>query len=293
MLRKNYLAPIDNYTNLAFRLLVQKHGAKAAMVPLVSASALSKSSQYLNHLELSENEKHLGVQLVGIVPDDFKKAAIVIAKNFPFVKWIDINAGCPSPRTFGSGCGSALLEKPALLRKIVGAAKEAGLPVSVKMRLAKTMEKTLTAVAATQNADFLIVHGRTPNQFYSGKADWEAIKKINENSGIPVIGNGDIRTIAQGEALVKNNFCDSFMIGRAALSNPLVFEGKEAATLKEKKRIFCEYLKIVDKYSERRLADLRLKCFEFFKNLPGSASLRGSLSEAKTTDELLEKIEKF
>ncbi|MFA5077428.1 MAG: tRNA-dihydrouridine synthase family protein [Candidatus Micrarchaeia archaeon] len=293
MLGKNFLAPIDNYTNLPFRLLMQKHGAKATVVPLVSASALSRSSQYANSLELSEKERYLGVQLVGSIPADFENAAKEIVKKFRFVKWIDINSGCPSPKTFGSGCGSALLEKPALLKKILAAVMKAGLPVSVKMRLAQNMEKTLAAVSAVQNADFLIVHGRTPQQLYSGKADWEAIKSIKENSKIPVIGNGDICTLAQGKSLVREGFCDSFMIGRAALSNPLVFEGKEPGGAEVKKRIFREYLHIVDKYSGRRLSDLRLKAFEFFRGCPGSSGLRRALSECKSAEELEEMVSSF
>lgn len=292
MIREHYLAPIHEYTNLPFRMLAQKHGAKAAMVPLVSVTALARGRARLERLglELHMDEKCLGVQFMGSVPEEFTLSAKVIADNFPCVKWLDVNAGCPSRNAMGTGGGAALLGKPKKITGIISALRKSGFPISVKMRLAPTMEKSLEFAKAAQGADFLIVHGRTAKQYYSGAADWDAIKRIREVSRIPVCGNGDIRSLGQGRRLAREGFCDSFMIGRAALSNPLVFSGREPKTKGEKKRIFAEYLSLAEKYSEPGLFDCRLKAFELFKCLPNIAQFRNEISRTKSLEELAGKI---
>ncbi len=294
-LKPHYLAPLHEYTNLPFRLIAQKHGAKATIVPLVSVTALSKSHQRLERLkkEMHKDEKFLGVQLIGAIPEEFTTSAKIISDNFPYVKWLDVNAGCPSRNAFGTGGGAALLSKPGTVREIVSALRKSDYPISVKMRLAPTMEGTLELARAAQEADFLTVHGRTAKQYYSGHADWNAIKAVKEISKIPVVGNGDVRSLEQGKKLVKEKFCDSFMIGRAAISNPLVFEGKEADTKEKKKKVFSEYIKFAGKYGEPELFDCRLKAFELFRSLPNIAQFRGEIAKTKTLEELVGKIKDF
>ena len=292
-LRGNYLAPIENYTTLPFRLLAQKHGAKATMAPLVSATAIARNPDYLRQLDIREDEKFLGVQLVGSIPADFSTAAKALVREFPFIKWLDINAGCPSGKTVGSGCGAALLDRPGKAMRIVSETAKAGLPVSVKMRLADSAEKTLQFVKAVQGADFLIVHGRTRAQFYSGKADWDAIKGIKENSKIPVVGNGDVISLESGNEKVRAGVCDSFMVGRAALSNPLLFERKEVETKEAKKKLFLEYLELAESHGPCSCSGLKLAAYEIFKGLDGSAALRGSLCTLSSKREIMEKIKGF
>ena len=287
MFKANYLAPVKDYTNLPFRLLAQKHGAKATVVPLVSAIGIARNSKALQQVDSCSKERFAGVQLFGSEPSDFLKAGKAIVKNFEWVKWIDINAGCPARDVIKCGGGAALLEKPELAKRIVAALKKCGLPVSVKMRLCEKAAKTLEFAKAVQGADFITVHGRTVKQGYAGSADWTAIKRVKEACEIPVVGNGDIKSTAQGDNLVRNGFCDAFMIGRAALSNPLVFQGREASSSREKRSLFMEYISLAEKYSCLELQDLKLKGFEFFRGLPGSASLRAKLATAKTIDELM------
>lgn len=279
---------MHEYTNLPFRMLAQAHGAEAAIVPLVSVTALARGAARLERLrtELHADEKFLGVQLIGSKPEEFAISAKIIRENFPWVKWLDVNAGCPSKNAMGTGGGAALLGRPKLISRIIDALSASDFPISVKMRLAPTMEKTLEFAKAAQGADLLIVHGRTARQHYSGSADWGAIRAIREASRIPVCGNGDIRSLEQGKKLARDGYCDSFMVGRAALANPPIFSGKEAKTKEEKKRLFREYLKLAGKYGKAELFDCRLKAFELFKSLPSISQFRGELARVKTLEGL-------
>ncbi len=288
-LKPHYLAPLHEYTTLPLRMMAQKHGCKATIAPLVSVSALSQSTKRLEQLkiEISGEEKFLGVQLIGSRPEEFLASARIIAGGFPYVKWLDVNAGCPSRNAFGTGGGAALLEKPKLIGEIVAALRKTDFPISVKMRLAPTMEKTLEFTECAQEADFIAVHGRTAKQGYSGTANWGAIKTVKEASDIPVVGNGDIKTLAQGKKLVKEGYCDSFMIGRAAIQNPLVFSGKEPETKEEKKKMFFEYVKFAEKYGGAGLFDCRLKAFEMFRAIPNISEFRGRIAKTKNMEELL------
>lgn len=120
-LKENYLAPLHEYTDLPFRMLVQTHKAKATMAPIISTTAITRSKTVLKHLDIHEDEKFLGAQLIGTKPDEFLAAAKLIADRFPCVKWLDVNSGCPSRNAFGSGGGAALLDKPKLIKDIVAA----------------------------------------------------------------------------------------------------------------------------------------------------------------------------
>lgn len=294
-LPKNFLAPISEYTNSPFRLLCQKHGCNSVIVPLVNATAIARRADAVSELFIDKREKNVGVQLFGSAPSDFKIAAKKITENFPKIKFLDINCGCPMENIIAVGAGASLLNNSKRVCEIISAAKSSGYPVSVKMRLLPTIDKTVDFCKMIEKAgaDFIIVHGRKPEQFYSGSADWGAIKKIHEEISLPLVGNGDIKTRTEGESRVSEGFCDSFMIGREAMRNPLCFENRNLQSFDEQKKIFSEYLRIAEKTTCIGITDARQKALFFFRGCKNCASLRAAISQAKTMAQLVSTINKY
>ncbi|MBU0591383.1 tRNA-dihydrouridine synthase family protein [Candidatus Micrarchaeota archaeon] len=296
----NFLAPVFDYSDIAFRLLCQKYGADATCIPLVNALALVHNKHNPKKLasifpDSNEKERNLGVQFVSSDAKTIAQASQLILDSKPYVKWLNINCGCPSSRTMGCGGGSSLLDKPEIIATIVSEMKNnTSLPVSVKMRINKDPNQTIALCKQIQDAgaDFLIVHGRTPNQAYSGKCDWDIIKLIKENISIPVVGNGDISSESHGSKLVNGGYCDSFMICRAAMSNPMVFCNKIPKSLSERVNLLREYISFYEKYfGDSKLSDLRPKAINFMNSLRGARELRGKISQVKTIEELSELLD--
>ncbi|MFH1521159.1 MAG: tRNA-dihydrouridine synthase family protein [Candidatus Micrarchaeota archaeon] len=282
----NFLAPIDEYTNVPFRILCQKYGAEATCIPLVNSTAVARG-KFL--FDVNEDEKNLGVQLVGDDPVDIGKSTQILNKISSF-KWFNLNCGCPSLRTRESGGGSALLDRPEIIvESIKEMKKNTDKFVSVKIRLTGTAQETieLCKKIQTANVDFIIIHGRTAKQGYSGKCNWDTIKKIKEHIDVPVVGNGDINSIEDGNKLVKNKYCDSFMIGRAAMTNPLIFAGKQHCDYDSKILLLQEYLELYQRYvGNPEISDLKLKAVNFISGVPNASQLRNRICRAKTTNEI-------
>jgi len=291
MLPKAFLAPMFEYGNAPFRLMCQKYGADATVIPLVNVAAIVRGADVIDALP---EEKNLGLQLSGPKPDEFPGAVRMALKQFPFIKRLDLNSGCPSTVTMRDGSGSALMKKPETIAAIVKAIKsETDLPVSVKIRIftdkAKTFELTSTIEKA--GVDFITMHGRTARQGYSSTADWDMIKAVKDQLSIPLVGNGDIHSAEEGYLKLKAGFCDSFMIGRAAMSNPLVFCNKTHLTYDQRKKLFFEYVDICKEYDAVDVRDLKLKSVQFFRGVSGVAALRQRMMLCKSTDELISKLE--
>jgi len=291
MLPKAFLAPAFEYGNAPFRLMCQRYGAEATVVPLVNVAAIVRGADVIDALP---EEKNLGLQLSGPKPDEFPGAIRIALKRFPFIKRLDLNSGCPSTVTMRDGSGSALMKRPETIAAIVKAMKsETDLPVSVKIRVFTDKKKTfeLASIIEKAGADFITVHGRTARQGYSSTADWDMIKAVKDQLSIPIVGNGDIHSAEEGGSRIAGGFCDSFMIGRAAMSNPLVFSNKTHLTYEQRRKLFFEYVDICEKHSKVDVRDLKLKSVQFFKGVSGVAALRQRLMLCKSADELISKIE--
>jgi nifR3 family TIM-barrel protein len=214
-------------TDLPFRMLCKEQGAGLICMEMVSAKAiLYKNKNTLGLLEINEKERPVSLQLFGSDPECISEAARQI-QDRPF-DILDINMGCPVPKVVNNGDGSALMKDPLLAGKIIEAAARAiDKPVTVKIRKGFDEEHInaveMARVAQESGAAAVAVHGRTREQYYSGKADWDIIADVKQAVSIPVIGNGDLLTAKDVIAMKEQTGCDGFMIGRGAQGNPWIF----------------------------------------------------------------------
>lgn len=221
------LAPMAGVTDLPFRTLCKEQGAGLICMEMVSAKAISfhnKNTEAL--MEIDPSEHPVSLQLFGSEPELMAEVAKSIEER-PF-DILDINMGCPVPKVVNNGEGSALLKKPDLIVEIVKKVSSAiKKPLTVKVRIGFENEPVDIVEIAKRVEDAgaaaIAVHGRTRQQYYSGVADWDAIRRVKESVSIPVIGNGDVDSPQKAEALINETGCDAVMIGRAVRGNPWIF----------------------------------------------------------------------
>ena len=214
------LAPMAGVTDLPFRTLCKEQGAGLICMEMISAKAISfHNKNTIALMEIDPCEHPVSMQLFGSEPDLMAE----VAKSI-----VDINMGCPVPKVVNNGEGSALLKNPNLIEEIVRKVSSAiSKPLTVKVRIGFENEPVDIVEIAKRIEDAgaaaLAVHGRTRQQYYSGTADWDTIRRVKEAITIPVIGNGDVDSPLKAEALVKQTGCDAVMVGRAVRGNPWLF----------------------------------------------------------------------
>ena len=248
------LGPMAGVTDLPFRLLCKEQGAGLLCMEMVSAKAIlynNKNTETL--LEIHPDEQPVSLQFFGSDPQIMSEMAKRVEER-PF-DIMDINMGCPVPKVVKNGEGSALMKNPKLAHEIISAmVKAIKKPVTVKIR--KGFDDNcinaveMAKIAEDAGAAAIAVHGRTREQYYSGKADWDVIKEVKKAVKIPVIGNGDIFSAKDAKAMKEYTGCDGLMVGRAARGNPWIFQ-----QIKE----YLENVIIVDEQSSTEVRDMVLK----------------------------------
>jgi len=292
------LAPMHNVTNVAFRLMCKKYGAGMVSTELLSANALARGNKAVGKLALCcDEEKPVVGQIFGQKIENVVKAGkFLVSQGFDI---IDFNLGCPSKKIMGQGSGGALLRRPGKVGEIVKSLVESvKIPVSVKIRSGidgRSRAVEIAKICELNGASCIIVHARSVEQGYSGKADWDVIREVKESVKVPVIGNGDVWNSEDALRMIEETGCDYVMIGRSAIGNPFVFKeiseflksGKVVEqSSSEKVEDFFEYIKLCKKFGIFSVVDAKLKAQEFTKGLKGSVGLRRELNKVRNFGEV-------
>ena len=295
-----FLAPMEDVTDIGFRLLCKRFGAAMVYTEFVSAEALVRDvKSTIQKLTISDTERPVGIQIYGRDVDAMVEAAKIVEQAGPDL--IDINFGCPVKKVAGKGAGAGMLQNiPKMLeitRKVVDAVK---LPVTVKTRLGWNHEQLIITELAEQLQDCgikaLTIHGRSRSQMYTGNADWTLIGEVKRNPKIhiPIIGNGDIHSLDEADEAFKTYGVDAIMIGRATFGCPWIFS-REELTFNQKLDILEELLRInVERIDEKRgiLHTRRhLAATPIFKGIPDFRQTRIAMLRAEKMDELLQILE--
>lgn len=296
------LAPMAGVTDLPFRLLCKEQGAGLLCMEMVSAKAIYYHNKNTDTLmEIDEKERPVSLQLFGSDPEIMSRIAGEI-QNRPF-DILDINMGCPVPKVVNNHEGSALMKDPLLVRRIVTqVARAIEKPLTVKIR--KGFDDTsvnaveIAKIVEDSGAAAIAVHGRTRQQYYSGKADWEIIRQVKEAVSIPVIGNGDVDTPEKAKQMMEETGCDGVMVGRAAQGNPWIFsrinryletgEILPGPSLDEVKAMMLRHARMQLEYKGEHtgMREMRKHVAWYTSGYPRSSRLRAALNEIATLEDL-------
>lgn len=305
------LAPMEDVTDIGFRLLCKRFGASMVYTEFVSAEALVRSvKSTVSKLAVCDEERPVGIQIYGRSVDDMVEAAKIVEEARPDL--IDLNFGCPVKKVAGKGAGAGMLQNIPLLLEITReVAKAVKVPVTVKTRLGWNSEQLVIADLAERiqdcGAQALTIHGRTRAQMYTGEADWTLIGEVKRNPRmrIPIIGNGDITSPEKAAEAFERYGVDGVMVGRATFGRPWIFKemrdfidrkaDAQPLTVDEKIDILEEQLRInverIDEYRGILHTRRHLAASPVFKGIPDFRQTRIAMLRADKMDELLSIVE--
>lgn len=298
--RPLFLAPMEDVTDIGFRMLCKRYGAAMVYTEFVSAEAVIRSiKSTLDKMVINDEERPVGIQIYGRDVESMVEAAKVVEQAHPDV--IDINFGCPVKKVAGKGAGAGMLRNIPLLLDITReVVKAVHVPVTVKTRLGWDCNNLVITTLAEQLQDCgiaaLTIHGRTRSQMYTGQADWTLIGEVKRNPRIhiPIIGNGDVTTPEAAHEAFERYGVDAVMVGRATFGRPWVFkemrEGVDSLTIDDKIDILEEQLRInvarIDEYRGILHTRRHLAASPIFKGIPDFRQTRIAMLRAETVDEL-------
>ena len=302
------LAPMAGVTDLPFRVLCREQGAGCVVTEMVSAKAVLYNNKNTRELlQIDPAERPAAVQLFGSEPDIMAEIAARLEEG-PY-DYIDVNMGCPVPKIVNNGEGSALMKNPERAKEVLTAmVKAVKKPVTVKFRKGFN-DLSVNAVEFAKMAEScgvaaVAVHGRTREQYYSGKADWDIIRQVKEAVRIPVIGNGDIFTPEAAGRMLKETGCDGIMVARGAKGNPWLFgrinhyldtgEVLPGPSMAEIKAMILRHGRMLVRFKGEGVAmrEMRGHMAWYTKGMPHSATLRNEINQVETLEGFVELLDR-
>lgn len=302
------LAPMAGVTNLPFRIVCKDYGAGMVCTEMASAKAMFHNDQKTKRLFNTEGEKRpISFQIFG---SELESMAYAVKYMSDFADIIDINMGCPAPKVVKNGDGSKLLLDLKKAQEIIETAvKNSKVPVTVKFRKGWDKENivavNIAQIAEQAGASAVTIHGRTRSEFYTGKADWDIIKKVKQSVNIPVIGNGDIVDEESALQMFEQTGVDGIMIGRGSFGNPWIFrnikhyletgEKLPQPTNNEKLEVMEKHIELAvkEKGEDVAIKELRKHIAWYTKNLKNSSEFRNSINKVEKKEELISKLEEY
>lgn len=303
------LAPMAGYTNLPFRLMCEKGGAKLTCTEMINSKALYYKDQKTQEmLNTTGQQNKVAVQIFGSDPYYMSEAAKILCDLNRFAI-IDINMGCPAPKIIKNGDGSALMKDMLTAGKIVEAVKKASnVPVTVKMR--KGIDETNVNVVEfakyiqDSGADLVTVHGRTQKQYYTGTADLDIIKQVKDTLSIPVIANGDAFTPEKIKCILDYTGCDGVMVGRAAQNNPCIFCEYEQYIKTGQYKQTSDKDKVLNAIENYKLAiglfgedvgvrQMRKQLYCYLKSIKNSTAIKQELSTENSYQKVIDVLSEY